>query len=569
MYSLSSARLDFVTSLDSQTLLQLMQSERVKASVKQRSQGLFNEWNGAAKDRSRSGTSKIFPGKAGNQSFPRPAGGKTMSRSELVRNQLIAILSEPLTSLTTTTWLQIAFHLDNKINELDLPALASHFQTTYRDLRREMSEHHQDQDQEVLESLDQGGLECHGEEDQKQEIQEYKKGNEGQGQGQQGQQDDQRRRRVQEQFLIQTFLNKKINSIQSKRSNITSCLLNFLRVKSKQKVNCFGAALVSCLIAVMNGIPCQFFSSETHCWIEVSLSSKEQGPGLSTSSPPCCLETSGLSPETKEPHHETKGLHEEETEGLLVDVIDNLKARKKSKSPLSIYSNKQLIDSFGLCFMLICNENPLSDEDVFTILHHFKDRLKYSWEISKYFSLAHDLFHSPSPLCSSLSLSSSLSVEGEKEREERSINAISHLIPLSEDLPSVTILDSIPGSFELLFQKVCFHLNQLNVEKMFDSLAQLTQQTIQLCCQYSMNSELWFDEDCSFLALSEEICEKFQEEKDNREVDLEIVRARYEQWIDGIGDLCEEYLSKSNGERFRKQVPMLSGKRRRIEKKKI
>ena len=46
-------------------------------------------------------------------------------------------------------------------------------------------------------------------------------------------------------------------------------------------------------------------------------------------------------------------------------------------------------------------------------------------------------------------------------------------------------------------------------------------------------------------------------------------RARYEQWIDGIGDLCDAYLSKSNGEKFRRQVPMLSGKRRRVEKKKI
>jgi hypothetical protein len=305
---------------------------------------------------------------------------------------------------------------------------------------------------------------------------------------------------------IQSVLSSKAHAILSNKSQIVQFLKgNFT---TKKRVNCFGAALVSYFIALANEIPCTFYSSETHSWIE---------------------------------------LHDNDCQ--LVDVTENLKAAKKSKLPLSIYSNKQSVDSFGVCLMLICNDNPLPDEDILYILNHFKERLKHSWEISKFFTLSHSLQNS-----SSLSFSSS------------SPPSSPHDIR-SPSLPSISLLDTIPDSFELIFQKVLYYLNQHDLEKMFQILQSLILQTTQLCQNYSVNSDLWFDEDSSFLALTEEICEKIQEGKSNELMDLESVRERYEDWIEKIVELCCQYLSEKSGEKWRRQVPMLSGKRRRIEKR--
>jgi uncharacterized protein YceK len=510
-------------------------------------------------------------------------------------NQVIEILSEPVTRLT---WLRIAFLIENKLDQFDLTAMESYFQDIYQEkvnspsavtvIASEISHETTPQQQHSVSNPQKPQT-------QNEELLSPTLVS-----------------ATAAQSSIQTILNSKINTIQSKKSNIVNCLINFSKTKNKQRVNCFGAALVSYLVAVVNEIPCQFYSSETHCWIEIYSSRschshshshqqdeqqqdnhhdhdqddhlpEEDWMGSHENGNDHHIGQSSSHQPHSQPCHDSRA-------GLLVDVIDNLKARKKAKLPLSIYYHKQAIDSFGLCLMLICNENPLSDKDILTILHHFKDKLKYSWEISKYFSLAHDL---SSSFSSSSTLSSSSSTRakrkrGREEEEEESSTPQSQLIL---DLPSVAILDTISGSFEFLFQKVSFHLNHFDLEKMFDSLAHLTQQTAQLCQRYSVNTELWFDEDCSFLSLSGDICEKFQDRvacgsssssssssggqgregrgagEEKEDDDLEIAKGRYEEWIDGIAELCEKYLSKANGERFRRQVPMISGKRRRIQKK--
>jgi hypothetical protein len=453
-------------------------------------------------------------------------------------NRFIEILSEPVTDFT---WIKVAFLLENKLNEFDLSVVESYFQSLYQAAGGETSPNRA-------------------------------------------------------QATIQTLLNSKINTIQSKKSNLVNCLINFLKTKNKQRVNCFGAALVSYLIALVNRIPCQFYSSETHCWIELSPDNHQQEEDLRNGED----EARNIRREEDGDSNSNRLTHEVNAEDdlLIVDVMDNLKARKKSKLPLSIYFNKQPIDSFGLCLMLICNENPLSEEEILTILHHFKHKLKYSWEISKYFSLAHDLCSASPSSCSSSSSSSSSSSppsaargikRGLEEESSFSITATeevqrSQIVPLS-DLPSVAILDTLPKSFEFLFQRVSYYLNQLEIEKMFLSLTSLTQQTTELCLCYSVNSELWFDEDCSFLSLAEDICEKLQEwqgvsrdqgqdggkdreRQEEREMEREMIQRRYEEWIDEIATLCDRYLSESNGEKLRRQIPMISGKRRRIEKKK-
>ena len=201
--------------------------------------------------------------------------------------------------------------------------------------------------------------------------------------------------------------------------------------------------------------------------------------------------------------------------------------------------------------MVICNDNSLSDDEIYSILFHYKDQLKYSWEISKYFSLAHSSPSLASPSTTSLSTTSSTS----------SSSTIS-TSPLIE-LPPLSLLDTIPNSFELAIQKCLYYLEKGQFDELFNTLStKIYSLTQDLCQSYQINSDLFFDSEISLYALANEIVESYQSlQISNNEYVL-----KYEVWIESNVELILRNVSVENSERWKKMVPVMSGKRRRIEK---
>lgn len=140
---------------------------------------------------------------------------------------------------------------------------------------------------------------------------------------------------------IQEILNSKTNTVNTEEPNIVSFIEK--QLQGKVKVNCLGSALAALSISRANDVPCNFFATETHAWIEV--------------------------------------------DNCKIDVASNLKAAKSSNKTLSIYANPTVMDNFSLCMLILCNENALSDESVFNILHHYRHKLIHSWELSTIFLL--------------------------------------------------------------------------------------------------------------------------------------------------------------------------------------
>mmetsp|Transcript_19847 Transcript_19847/g.28534 ORF Transcript_19847/g.28534 Transcript_19847/m.28534 type:complete len:326 (+) Transcript_19847:1-978(+) len=274
---------------------------------------------------------------------------------------------------------------------------------------------------------------------------------------------------------LQTVLNIKTNSDISNNPQIVSFVLGNL--KKKKKVNCLGTALVAYLIAHANGIDCTMHCSESHSWIET-------------------------------------------IDGTKIDVLSNIKAAQKSSLPLSIYENCRQVDSFGMCMLIITNDNSLSDEMEFNILHHYRDKLKHSWEFSKLFSLGVEYNHPDVGL---------------------------------------SLLDRDSNSIELSILRTLYYINEEeDIQLSLEQMNQLLHMVTELCERCNINSDIFLYPKSSLMFLAEEFVSTFTGQME--------AASGYEDWTEAAACICKKYLP-STYDKFYKALPCLSGKRRRIEKK--
>jgi len=239
---------------------------------------------------------------------------------------------------------------------------------------------------------------------------------------------------------IQNVLNAKAKPDVSDDPQIIKFVLQNLQKKCK--VNCLGNALVAILVANANNIPFNVWCSETHTWITI--------------------------------------IDVETQQDVVVDVADNLKAKKKSTLPLSIYANGHKLDYFALCMLIITNDNDLSDEAEFLILDYFatKHKLKYSWENSKLFSLGWELKHT----------------NYGAERIEQYIGCETDT-ETSLEFHIQCSLYSIKEKKDPIASLVCMN----NMLHKIDEYCQV----------YSMNIDAWLLPKCSLLHLAEEFVDSF------------------------------------------------------------
>ena len=274
---------------------------------------------------------------------------------------------------------------------------------------------------------------------------------------------------------VQAVLNAKTTPDVSDSSMIVPFVEGNL--SKKKKVNCLGSAMAASLIANSAGLSYKTFCSENHSWIELS-------------------------------------------GGVRVDVNENLKAAKKSKRPLYIYSNPQEMNPFSLCMLHIVNKNSLSDSDEFSLLQRYQNRLCHSWEFSKLFSLA---------------------------------NKFERLDSIPRDL-----LHRDPISLGLLVDRIMY-----NIEDEEDALAALSEMEVlveritKLCCSYSVDSDWWLHSKGSFLKICEDFTSEFRGQAN--------VGAIYEEWVDKVSALALDAVPQAHA-KFSKSVPTFSGKRRRVDK---
>lgn len=273
---------------------------------------------------------------------------------------------------------------------------------------------------------------------------------------------------------VQAILNAKTTPDVSESCQVVPFILS--KLQKKKKVNCLGSALAALLIARANNIPCRFCSSENHCWIVLD-------------------------------------------DGTVVDVMDNLKAAKKSKKPLSIYANSRYLDDFSLCMILIVNRNDLSDDEELYILSQFQAQLMHSWEFSKLHSLGNKLCRMD-VIPDRLLLRDSKSLGMIADRALHSINEEENAVQALVEMGC-------------LLERVSF-------------LAQ----------EYSVDSDWWLNPKGSFLHICEEFTKEFT---DNLEFESD-----YESWLNCAIVLAQNVIP-SKWEKFAKSVPRLSGKRRRRE----
>lgn len=285
-----------------------------------------------------------------------------------------------------------------------------------------------------------------------------------------------------ESFATHKHIQGVVNAKTTPDVSDNSKILSFVETKlaKKKKVNCLGSALAALLIAHSNEIPCKLYCSESHSWVELE-------------------------------------------DGVIVDVIDNIKAAKKSSKPLSIYSNAKEIDHFSLCMLQIANDNPLSDEEDFYLLNKFQNQLQYSWEFSKLFSLGSKLYKMDS---------------------------------IPEDL-----LHRDPSSLGLISDRVLhFICEEEDPAGAMAEMNILLDRVSELCVEYNVNTDWWLHPKGSFL----NICEEFAAEFKQTGLDIE---ALYEEWVDRVASLAQVAVPNAY-EKFSKSAPKINGKRRRIEKAK-
>jgi hypothetical protein len=248
-------------------------------------------------------------------------------------------------------------------------------------------------------------------------------------------------------------------------------------LERKLKVNCLGNALAAYLIGIANEVPCEMHSSETHTWV------------LSRPSEGC---------------------------QVIVDAKDNLKIAGRSPRPLSIYAGDKVLDDFSVCMLVIINENELEDAQLFEILHYYRDRLRHTWEISKYVSVG----------CS----------EG-------------------KSCVSVSLLYNEPESLEFAFQRAYFYMcEEEDPDEATRQLDLVLRISEKLCTGYIVNSDLWLHED-GLLKLAEEFSKIFR----NR-IEFD---GFYEGWVSAAAELASVHMSRDVAHKFRKSAPTFSGKRRR------
>jgi hypothetical protein len=210
-----------------------------------------------------------------------------------------------------------------------------------------------------------------------------------------------------------------------------------------------------------------------------------------------------------------------ETEGgVKVDVSENLKAAKKSALPLSIYANARELDDFSLCMLVIVNKNGLSDADEFFLLHKFQHKLRFSWEFSKLYSLANEL------------------------------DAL-HSVPRD-------LLHRDPASLGLAADRALRSISEEgDARAALADMDVLLDKVTRLCSQYNVDSDWWLHPRGSFLNICEEFTSEFRGQLD--------VERLYEEWVDRVTALALASVPKAWG-KFSKSAPLISGKRRRIEK---
>ena len=263
-----------------------------------------------------------------------------------------------------------------------------------------------------------------------------------------------------------------------------------MKMEKKRKINCLGNALAGYLIASANSVPCSVHASSTHSWI--------------------VLDSSGSS---------------ESNTANIVDAIDNIKMAKRVKKPLSIYTDSSQLDNFALCLLIVVNDNALSDEEEFQVLHHYKDRLKHSWELIKYFTLG---------------------------------------VTLKKCDINLTLLDAgLCRSLDFAFARTSYYICELeNTDLAFVQLTQCLDLVEEHCEKYEQNVDLWLYSDGSLLKLSQEFVESFS--NNNRDVSVHWLEM-YESWIDRAVVIANKYVP-SAAEKFRKVAPTMNGKRRRVAK---
>lgn len=278
---------------------------------------------------------------------------------------------------------------------------------------------------------------------------------------------------------VQGVLNAKVTSDVTDNSQIVPFVQAAL--SKKKKVNCLGNALAALLIANANDIPCKMFCSENHGWIELEDTTK-------------------------------------------VDIRENLKVAKKSPKPLSIYANARAMDNFSLCMLVIVNKNSLSDEEEFNILCTFQEKLRFSWEYSKLFSLANKLFR-------------------------------------SESVPA-DLLHRDPMSLGLVADRVFHYIHEEE-----DAVAALVEmntllaRVAQLCQDYNVvDTDWWLQPQGSFLNICEEFTSEFRGMSD-----IPDIETLYEEWVVAVSSLAEAEVPRA-WKKFSTSAPHMSGKRRRVDK---
>lgn len=291
---------------------------------------------------------------------------------------------------------------------------------------------------------------------------------------------------------VQNVLNAKAKPDVSDDPQIVKFVSHNLQKKCK--VNCLGNALVAILVAQANDIKFNVWCSETHTWISI------------------------IDKETKEE--------------VIVDVADNIKARKKSALPLSIYANGYELDNFALCMLIITNDNDLSDEAEFLILHHFaeKQKLKYSWETSKLFSLGWELKH-PN---------------------------------YGTELINRYLSNQTDESMEFQIQRCLYNIQEKkDMEESLVCMKSMLDKVTEYCRLYNMNIDAWILPKCSLLYLANQFIDAFGSELKH---DLSVQAAQdYEEWISNCTSLAETYLPRVS-DKFKTAAPTISGKRRRVMK---
>lgn len=242
------------------------------------------------------------------------------------------------------------------------------------------------------------------------------------------------------------------------------------------------------LLCIANNVPCVVYSSETHTWVEIL-------------------------PSTSELSHTNS---DSKLQPIIVDVQDNLKAAKKSPLPLSIYENPQRLDDFAMCMIIIANDNDLTEDEEYQLLRHYQSQLRYSWEISKLFSLE-----------------------------------------LKMDKPGVSLsmLEHDHTSFEFAIQRVMYYIeHQPDATMAMNFMNTLLDRAETLCGRCLVNADLWVLPDGGFLHIAEEFTKAFQ--------DMDEVRTSYEKWITETCELARKYC-RTVYEKYRRTVPTMGRKRRR------